>query len=112
MCRDFVHKPNASSFVGPHIKEFLRMNPSPSNNLLIFSRNPSKRSGERFHLIWSVLWIGFFGFVVISKWYEQLLDRGYMLCGLALSGIQWLGLQQASFGLNFALLMIFFYQLF
>lgn len=55
------------------------------SDLIVFSRNPSKRSGERFHIIWSVLWIAFFGFVVVSKWYENWKDEGYMLCGLALS---------------------------
>jgi cycloeucalenol cycloisomerase len=48
-------------------------------------RNRSKRSGELFQVVWSVLWIGFFGFVVVSKVYEEWRDTGYMLCGLALS---------------------------
>lgn len=60
------------------------------------SENPSKRSGEKFLLIWSIIWIGLFGVIVASKVYEVHLpwnwanqqdwtDIGYMGCGLLLS---------------------------
>ena len=49
------------------------------------SRNPSKRSGELFHIIWSVIWISYFGYVVVSEVYKEWTDIGYMGCGLLLS---------------------------
>lgn len=49
------------------------------------SRNPSKRSGEIFHISWTVLWISFFGYVVVSEVYKNWTDVGYMCCGLLLS---------------------------
>lgn len=64
----------------------------------LLSENPSKRSGEKFLLLWSVIWIGIFAGIVVSKVYEvQKLvndsyspvqewgDIGYMACGLLLS---------------------------
>eukprot|EP01126_Amoeba_proteus_P058417 TRINITY_DN7534_c0_g2_i2.p1 TRINITY_DN7534_c0_g2~~TRINITY_DN7534_c0_g2_i2.p1 ORF type:complete len:123 (-),score=7.69 TRINITY_DN7534_c0_g2_i2:132-500(-) len=51
----------------------------------ILSDNPSKRAGERFMILWSVVWIFFFACIVLSKAYETWGDVGYMITGLSLS---------------------------
>eukprot|EP01127_Copromyxa_protea_P019144 TRINITY_DN6142_c0_g1_i1.p1 TRINITY_DN6142_c0_g1~~TRINITY_DN6142_c0_g1_i1.p1 ORF type:complete len:262 (+),score=53.48 TRINITY_DN6142_c0_g1_i1:84-869(+) len=51
----------------------------------LFSPNPSKRSTEKFLVLWTVIWISMFAYIVVTKWYEEWTDLGYMVTGLLLS---------------------------
>lgn len=51
-----------------------------------FSRNPGKREGEIFFLRWSLVWMIFFGGIVISRVYEQFTTPWhYLTVGILLS---------------------------
>lgn len=50
-----------------------------------FSKNPSKRWGDLFFLIYTPIWIGLFGGVVATKLYERFGDVEYMILGLLVS---------------------------
>lgn len=52
--------------------------------LRFFSRNPSKRTGEIFFAWWTLAWILFFGYIVVSRWFEDFTAWHYMGVGFAL----------------------------
>jgi len=46
------------------------------------SLNHSKRKGETFFLVWSVVWVTFFGWIVLSGVFERFTSTTYMLVGV------------------------------
>jgi len=56
--------------------------PNLPRTISLWSNNPSKQRGEKFYLIWSIIWILFFGLVVVSGIYEKFDEFWYMILGL------------------------------